>query len=161
MPSFDVVCEADMVKLKNSVEQTCKELKTRFDFKGSDAKIELNEQELTAQADDDFKLSQLRDIFIRKMSKNEVDVRFLDYGKIEKISREKVKQTIKVRKGIESDLSKKIVRIIKDSNMKTQVSNQGNTVRISANKRNDLQFIMILLRKQITDIPLVFNNFRD
>lgn len=161
MPSFDVVCEANMVEVKNAVDQASKELTTRFDFKGSDARIELKEQDLTAHADDDFKLSQLRDILIAKMAKRQVDVRFLDYGKIEKVSGDKVKQVIKVKKGIESDLSKKIVRIVKDSKMKVQASIQGDAVRISGAKRDDLQSAMALLRKEVTDTPLEFNNFRD
>ncbi|GAB3629173.1 nucleotide-binding protein [Pandoraea terrae] len=161
MPSFDTVCEANMVEIKNAVEQANKEISTRFDFKGSDARIEHKEQELTAHADDDFKLSQVRDVLISKMAKRQVDVRFLDYGKIEKVSGDKVKQVITVKKGVTSDLAKKIVRLIKDSKMKVQASIQGDAVRISGAKRDDLQSAMALLRKEITDTPLDFNNFRD
>ena len=114
MPSFDIVCEANMVEVKNALEQANKEISTRFDFKGSDAHVEQKERELTAYADDDFKLSQVRDVLIGKMSKRNVDVRFLDIGKVEKIGGDKVKQLIKVRNGIESDMAKKIVKMLKD-----------------------------------------------
>ncbi|MFX6759239.1 DUF520 family protein, partial [Acinetobacter baumannii] len=109
---FDVVCEANMVEVKNAVEQANKEISTRFDFKGSDSRVEQKEGELTAFADDDFKLGQVKDVLISKMAKRNVDVRFLDYGKTEKIGGDKVKQVIKVKNGIESDDAKKIVRVI-------------------------------------------------
>src|ERR1700743_3560181 len=130
MPSFDVVCEANMVEVENAIEQSTKEISTRFDFKGSDARVEQKERELTAYADDDFKLGQVRDVLTGKMAKRNVDVRFLDLGKIEKIGGDKVKQVIKVRNGIEGDLAKKIVRVIKDSKMKVQASIQGEAVRV-------------------------------
>lgn len=161
MPSFDVVCEANAVEVKNAVDQANKEITTRFDFKGSDARIEQKERELTAYADSEFQLNQVRDVLTTKMSKRNVDVRFLDQGKIEKIGGDKVKQVIKVKNGIESDLAKKIVRIIKDSKMKVQASIQGDAVRVQGAKRDDLQATMALLRKDVTELPLEFNNFRD
>jgi uncharacterized protein YajQ (UPF0234 family) len=142
-------------------EQANKEISTRFDFKGTDARVEQKERELTAFADSDFQLSQVRDVLTNKMTKRNVDVRFLDEGKIEKIGGDKVKQVIKVKNGIESDDAKKIVRVIKDSKMKVQASIQGDAVRITGAKRDDLQAAMALLRKEIKDIPLEFNNFRD
>ncbi|WP_343653150.1 YajQ family cyclic di-GMP-binding protein [Herbaspirillum sp.] len=161
MPSFDTVCEANLVEVKNAVDQANKEISTRFDFKGTDARVEQKERELTAFADSDFQLSQVRDVLTNKMTKRNVDVRFLDEGKIEKIGGDKVKQVIKVKNGIESDDAKKIVRVIKDSKMKVQASIQGDAVRITGAKRDDLQAAMALLRKEIKDIPLEFNNFRD
>ena len=161
MPSFDVVCEADMIEVKNAVEQANKEISTRFDFKGSDARIEQKERELTAYADDDFKLGQLKDVLIAKMAKRQVDVRFLDYGKIEKIGGDKLKQVVTVKQGVSGDLAKKIVRLVKDSKVKVQASIQGDAVRVSGNKRDDLQATIALLRKEVTDTPLSFNNFRD
>ncbi len=161
MPSFDVVSEANTVEVKNAVDQTNKEVSTRFDFKGSDARVEQKERELTAFADSEFQLGQLRDVLTAKMTKRNVDVRFLDLGKIEKIGGDKVKQVIKVKNGIESDAAKKIVRIVKDSKMKVQASIQGEAVRIAGAKRDDLQAAMALLRKEVTDLPLEFNNFRD
>ena len=161
MPSFDVVSEADMVEVRNAVDQANKEISTRFDFKGTDARIEHKERELTAYADSDFQLSQVRDVLTNKMTKRNVDVRFLDLGKIEKIGGDKVKQAITVKNGIQGDDAKKIVRLIKDSKMKLQASIQGDVVRITGAKKDDLQAAMALLRKEVADLPLAFNNFRD
>ncbi len=161
MPSFDVVSEANQVEVKNAVDQANKEITTRFDFKGSDARIEQKERELTAYADSEFQLSQVRDVLTTKMSKRNVDVRFLDLGKIEKIGGDTVKQVIKVKNGIESDAAKKIQRIIKDSKIKVQASIQGDTLRVQGGKRDDLQTTIALLKKEVTDLPLEFNNFRD
>ncbi|SDV49436.1 YajQ family cyclic di-GMP-binding protein [Chitinasiproducens palmae] len=161
MPSFDVVCEANLIEVKNAVEQANKEISTRFDFKGSDARIEHKEHELTLFADDDFKLGQVKDVLISKMAKRNVDVRFLDYGKIDKIGGDKVKQVVTIKKGVAGDLAKKIVRLIKDSKIKVQGSIQGDAVRVSGTKRDDLQSVIAMLRKDVTDTPLDFNNFRD
>jgi uncharacterized protein YajQ (UPF0234 family) len=161
MPSFDVVCEANLVEVKNAVDQSNKEISTRFDFKGTDARVEQKERELTAYADSDFQLSQVRDVLTGKMVKRSVDVRFLDIGKVEKVGGDKVKQVIKIRNGIETEDAKKIVRIIKDSKMKVQASIQGDAVRVSGGKRDDLQAAIAMLRKEVTDLPLEFNNFRD
>lgn len=161
MPSFDVVSEANQVEVKNAVDQANKEIGTRFDFKGSDARIEQKERELTAYADSDFQLNQVRDVLTSKMAKRNVDVRFLDIGKIEKIGGDKVKQVIKVKNGIESEAAKKIQRIIKDSKIKVQASIQGDTLRVQGGKRDDLQTTIALLKKEVTDLPLEFNNFRD
>ncbi|MES3024363.1 MAG: YajQ family cyclic di-GMP-binding protein [Pseudomonadota bacterium] len=161
MPSFDVVSEADMVEVKNAVEQTNKEIIGRFDFKGSSAKVEQKEAELTAFADAEFQLEQVRDVLTNKLSKRKVDVRFLDLGKIEKIGGDKVKQVIKIKNGIETEDAKKITRAIKDSKLKVQASIQGESVRVTGAKRDDLQEAMALLRKNVPDMPLEFNNFRD
>ena len=161
MPSFDVVSEADMIEVKNAVEQANKEISTRFDFKGSDARVEHKENELTAFADSEFQLSQVRDVLTSKLTKRKVDVRFLDEGDIKKIGGDKVKQIIKIKNGIESDDAKKIVRVIKDSKMKVQASIQGEAVRVTGAKRDDLQAAMTMLRKDVPDMPLEFNNFRD
>ena len=161
MPSFDVVSEADMIEVKNALEQSNKEISTRFDFKGSDARVEQKENDLTAFADSDFQLSQVRDVLIAKLTKRKVDVRFLDEGKIEKMGGDRVKQVIKIKNGIESEDAKKIVRVIKDSKMKVQASIQGESVRVTGAKRDDLQEAMAMLRKNVPDMPLEFNNFRD
>ncbi|WP_420474001.1 YajQ family cyclic di-GMP-binding protein [Noviherbaspirillum sp. ST9] len=161
MPSFDVVSEANIVEVKNAVDQSNKEITTRFDFKGSDARVEQKERDLTAYADSEFQLNQVRDVLTGKMVKRGVDVRFLDLGKIEKIGGDKVKQVIKVKNGIESDTAKKIVKIVKESKIKVQASIQGDAVRVSGAKRDDLQATMALLRKEVTELPLEFNNFRD
>lgn len=161
MPSFDVVSEANLVEVRNAVDQANKEISTRFDFKGSDARVEQKERELTAYADSEFQLNQVREVLTNKLVKRNVDVRFMDNGKIEKIGGDKVKQVIKIKNGIESDAAKKIVRIIKDSKMKVQASIQGEAVRITGAKRDDLQAAIALLKKDVTDLPLEFNNFRD
>ncbi len=161
MPSFDVVSEANQVEVKNAVDQANKEITTRFDFKGSDARVEQKDRELTAYADSEFQLGQVRDVLTTKMTKRNVDVRFLDLGKIEKIGGDKVKQVIKVKNGIESDAAKKIQRIIRDSKIKVQASIQGDTLRVQGAKRDDLQATIALLKKEVTDLPLEFNNFRD
>ncbi|MYN44973.1 YajQ family cyclic di-GMP-binding protein [Pseudoduganella sp. FT93W] len=161
MPSFDVVSEADMIEVKNAVEQSQKEIATRFDFKGTGASVEQKEAELTVVADSEFQLQQVRDVLTNKLAKRKVDVRFLDEGEIKKIGGDKVKQVIKVKNGIESDDAKKIVRVIKDSKMKVQASIQGDSVRVTGAKRDDLQAAMQLLRKEVPETPLEFNNFRD
>ena len=161
MPSFDVVSEADMIEVRNAVDQSNKEISTRFDFKGSDARVEQKENDLTAFADSDFQLSQVRDVLTSKLAKRKVDVRFLDEGKVEKIGGDKVKQVIKVKNGLDSETAKKITKVIKESKMKVQASIQGESVRVSGAKRDDLQAAMQLLRKDVPDTPLEFNNFRD
>ena len=162
MPSFDTVCEAELSKVKNGVDNTTKEITTRFDFKGTSAAISLKDKEITLIGDAEFQLDQIEDVLRNKLTKRSVDARFLDTSaKIEKIGGDKVKQVIKIRKGIESDAAKKIVRIVKDSKMKVQASIQGESVRITGAKRDDLQAAMALLRKEVADLPLEFNNFRD
>ena len=161
MPSFDIVSEVNKPEVKNAVEQTNKEIQNRFDFKGSDARVEQAELELTVYADDDFKLGQVRDVLVAKCAKRNVDVRFLDYGAVQKIGGDKVRQTITVRHGVSSDHAKKIVRLIKDSKSKVQASIQGDAVRVSGAKRDDLQSAIALLKKEITDVPLSFTNFRE
>ena len=161
MPSFDVVSEADQVEVKNAVDQANKEITTRFDFKGSDSRVEQKEYELTAYADSEFQLGQVRDVLTTKMAKRNVDIRFLDLGKIEKIGGDKVKQIIKIKNGIETESAKKIQRIIKDSKIKVQASIQGDALRVTGTKRDDLQSTIALLKKEVTDLPLEFNNFRD
>ncbi len=161
MPSFDIVSEVNKVELKNALEQANKEITNRFDFKGSDSRIEQKELELTVYADDDFKLSQVKDVLLNKMAKRGVDVRLLDEKNREKIGSDKVKQIINVKNGIETDLAKRIVKLIKDNKMKVQASIQGETVRVTGTKRDDLQDAIALCKKHIEDVPLQFNNFRD
>ena len=161
MPSFDVVSEANQVEVKNAVDQANKEITTRFDFKGSDSRVDQKEYELTAYADSEFQLGQVRDVLTAKMAKRNVDIRFLDLGKIEKIGGDKVKQIIKIKNGIETESAKKIQRIIKDSKIKVQASIQGDALRVTGTKRDDLQSTIALLKKEVTDLPLEFNNFRD
>lgn len=161
MPSFDTVCEANLVKVKNGVENTAKEITTRFDFKGTSAKIEIKDKEITLVGDAEFQLDQIEDVLRNKLTKQEVDVRFLDRGDVQKMGGDKVKVVIKVRNGIESELAKKIQRLMKDSKLKVQAAIQEEKVRITGAKRDDLQAAMALIRKDVTDIPLSFDNFRD
>ena len=161
MPSFDTVCEADLVKVKNAVENSAKEVGTRFDFKGTSASIELKDKDITLIGDAEFQLDQIQDVLRNKLTKQEVDVRFLDIGDSQKMGGDKVKQVIKVRNGIEAELAKKIQRLVKDSKLKVQAAIQGDAVRITGAKRDDLQAAMALIRKDISDMPLSFNNFRD
>lgn len=161
MPSFDIVSEINRVELKNAVDQANKEIASRFDFKGSDARIEQSELVLTLYADDDFKLKQVADVFMNKCAKRGVDVRSLDPQGIEKIGGTKVKQPINVKVGIEQERAKQIVRLVKDSKMKVQASIQGNAVRVSGAKKDDLQAAIQLVRKSVTEIPVQFQNFRD
>lgn len=161
MPSFDIVSEVNKVEVRNAVDQANKEVSTRYDFKGSDARIEVADKVLTLFADAEFQLEQVKDILINKLSKRGVDIRCLDYAKLEPVSGNKVKQAITVREGVETDLAKKIVRLIKDSKLKVQASIQGEAVRVSGAKRDVLQECIALMRKEITDFPLQFNNFRD
>ena len=161
MPSFDTVCEADFVEVKNAVENTAKEIGTRFDFKGTSAAIELKDKEITLFGDADFQLQQVEDILRNKLTKRSVDVRFLDIQKAQKIGGDKLKQTIKVKNGIEAELAKKLQKLIKDSKLKVQAAIQGDAVRVTGAKRDDLQAAMALIRKDLADHPLSFNNFRD
>ncbi|GAA5234982.1 YajQ family cyclic di-GMP-binding protein [Verticiella sediminum] len=161
MPSFDAVCKPDTVELRNAVEQANKEIGNRFDFKGSDARVDQGEKELTAYADSDFQLDQVIDILLNKMTRRNVDVRFLDRGKVEKIGGDKVKQVLTVRNGIPQENAKKIVALVKNSKIKVQASIQGDSVRVQGAKRDDLQSIIAMLRKDVQDIPLTVENFRD
>ena len=161
MPTFDTVCEADLVKVKNAVENTSKEIGTRFDFKGTAASIELKDKDITLIGDAEFQLDQIQDVLRNKLTKQEVDVRFLDIGDSQKMGGDKVTQVIKVRNGIEAERAKKIQRLVKDSKLKVQAAIQGDAVRITGAKRDDLQAAMALIRKDIADMPLSFNNFRD
>ena len=162
MPTFDIVSEVDKTEVKNAVEQTNKEVSTRLDFKGSDARIEQAELVLTVFADNDFQLGQVQDILNTKLAKRGVDIKCLEISdKIEKVSGNKVKRACTVKTGIEMELAKKIVKLIKDSKMKVQASIQGDTVRISGKNRDDLQEAIAFTKKSITDFPLQYQNFRD
>ena len=161
MPSFDTVCDPDMVEVKNAVENAAKEIGTRFDFKGTSAAIELKDKDITLLGDAEFQLQQVEDILRNKLTKRNVDVRFLDAGKVEKMGGDKVKQVVKVKSGIAGEDGKKIQKLIKESKLKVQAAIQGDSVRVTGAKRDDLQAVMALLRKDMADLPLSFDNFRD
>lgn len=161
MPSFDTVCEPNMVEVRNAVDNASKEIATRFDFKGTSAALEIKDKEITLQGDAEFQLAQIEDILTGKLAKRNVDVRFLDKGKVEKAGGDKVRQVVKVRTGIESEQAKRVQKLIKDSKLKLQASIQGDAVRVQGAKRDDLQAAMALIRKEMSELPLSFNNFRD
>ena len=163
MPSFDIVCEPNAVELKNAVDTANKEIANRFDFKGSDARIELKEKEheIYVYADDDFKLGQVRDVLYGKMAKRSVDTRYLKAEDAEKIGGEKVKQKMVVKNGVESELAKRIVKMLKDAKLKVTASIQGDVVRVTSAKKDELQSAIQLVRKGVTDVPLGYQNFRD
>ena len=162
MPSFDTVIEPNLVEVRNAVDQSAKEIGTRFDFKGSSAGIELADKAITLFGDSDFQIAQVTDILLAKLTKRSVDIRFVDRSaKIEKIGGDKVKQALTVKSGIDSDTAKKIQAAIKQSKMKVQAAIQGDTVRVSGAKRDDLQLAMQLIRKTVPDPPVSFTNFRD
>ena len=161
MPSFDTVCEPDLVKVRNGVDNAAKEIGTRFDFKGTSASIEIKDKEITVIGDADFQIDQILDVLRNKLTKRNVDVRFLDKGDVQKMGGDKVKQVIKVRNGIESELAKKIQKLLKESKLKVQGAIQEDKVRVTGAKRDDLQAAMALIRKDVADVPLSFDNFRD
>ena len=160
MPTFDIVSEVDKHELTNAVDQVSREIGTRFDFKGSDAKIELNDQTMTLEATSDFQIKQIHDIMYKKLIGRGIDTRCLDFEKIQPKGM-RVSQVIKVREGIDKEVAKKVVAKIKDSKLKVQAAIQGEQVRVTGKKRDDLQQVMAMLKAAEMDVPLQFNNFRD
>lgn len=160
MPSFDIVCEVDQHEVANAVDQANRELTTRFDFKGIDASFELKDNEITARAPSDFQVQQMQDILKSKMTKRDIDVKALDYQDIN-AQLHQATQVIQVKQGIDQPTAKKIVKLIKDQKMKVQASVQGDQVRVTGKKRDDLQAAIAMLKEQDLDLPLQFQNFRD
>ncbi len=162
MPSFDAVVEPNRVELRNAVDQCQREIGTRFDFKGSSAAIELSEEALTLLADSDFQLGQVRDILLGKLAKRGVDARFVEFdGDIERIGGDKVKLVAPVKAGIAGEDAKRLQTLVKQSKLKVQAAIQGDVVRISGGKKDDLQSAIALLKREVTDLPLTYKNFRD
>ncbi len=161
MPSFDVVSEVDMQEVRNATDQANREISTRFDFKGSDARVEQTEARLTVYADEEFKVGQARDILQNKLAKRKVDLGCLQLGSVEKTAGGKARQEILVRQGIETELARRIVKLIKNTKRKVQASIHGDRVRVAGKKRDDLQEIIAMLRKQDFGLPLQYINFRD
>jgi uncharacterized protein YajQ (UPF0234 family) len=166
MPSFDIVLEPNFVELRNAVDQCNKEIGTRFDFKGSSARVDLDEdgkqRSLMLYADSDFQISQVKDIVLAKLAKRGVDVRFLDdSAKIEKIGGDKVRQPVAVKVGIDAELARRLQGLVKQSKIKAQAAIQGDMVRVTSAKRDDLQAVIALVRREVTDAPIKFDNPRD
>jgi len=161
MPSFDIVSQVNQQEVKNAVEQANKEVQNRYDFKGSDARIEQSDLQLTVYADDEFKLGQVADVLRQRMAKRNVDVRCLELGAVEKISGDKVKRAVTVKTGVPQEKAKEIQKLLKDAKLKVQGSIQGDLVRVAGAKKDDLQAAIALVRQQVPDLPLQFINFRD
>lgn len=164
MPSFDITSEADMVALKNAVDVAGRQIGNRYDFKGTSAKAELNEKDklITLWGDSEFQLGQIKDILFPEMEKKEREsTKRLDIGAVQSVSGNKAKQELKIKSGIEQELAKKLVKLIKDSKIKVQATIQGDAVRVTGAKRDDLQSAIALVKKTITDFPLSYGNFRD
>ncbi|HSR02351.1 MAG TPA: YajQ family cyclic di-GMP-binding protein [Methylophilaceae bacterium] len=164
MPSFDITSEVDKVALGNSIDTASKQIGNRYDFKGTSAKLEFNEKDfiITVFGDNEFQLNQIKDILLPAMEKKEPDsTKRLEHKEPQTISGNKLKQELQVKDGIDSDLAKKLVKTVKDSRMKVQASIQGDAVRVNGAKRDVLQEVIALIKKNITDFPLKFGNFRD
>ena len=161
MPSFDIVSDVNRQEVKNAVEQANKEVTNRYDFKGSDARVEQDDLSLAVFADDEFKLGQVLDVLRARMAKRNIDVRSLEIGALEKISGDKVKRPVTVKVGVPQDKGKEIQKLLKDAKLKVQASIQGDAVRVAGSKKDDLQAAIQLVRKSVTDLPLQFINFRD
>jgi uncharacterized protein YajQ (UPF0234 family) len=161
MPSFDIVSQVNAQEVKNAVEQASKEIQNRFDFKGSDARIEQAEMALTVFADDEYKLGQVIDVLRQRMAKRGIDVRCLELGAVEKAAGDKAKRLVTVKVGIAQEKAKQIQQTIKDAKLKVQASIQGDLVRVSGGKKDELQAAIQLVRQSVTDQPLQYVNFRD
>jgi cyclic-di-GMP-binding protein len=168
VPSFDIVLEPDLVELRNAVEQANKEIGTRFDFKGTSAAVELaaaaggsKERDLALLADSDFQLEQVRDVMLAKLAKRGVDVRYLDLsGTPEKLGGDRLRLPVPVKSGVDAETAKRVQQVIKQSKLKVQTAVQGDIVRVSGAKRDDLQSAIALVRRELNELPLGFNNFR-
>ena len=160
MPSFDVVSEIDMHEANNAIDQANREVGTRFDFKGSGAKFELDDDRIKLQAESEFQLQQMMDILRGRLTKRGVDVACMDVGAVE-ISGKTAQQVATLKQGIDQDIARKIVKLVKASKIKSQAAIQGEKIRITGKKRDDLQQIISLLKESDIDVPLQYNNFRD
>jgi uncharacterized protein YajQ (UPF0234 family) len=161
MPSFDIVSEVKVEEINNAVDQTAREIGTRYDFKGSSAHIERMESVVTVWGDSEFQLKQVADILYQKLTKRGIDIRAVDAGKVEVIGGDKRKQTLTLKQGIDQELAKKIAKLIKESGLKVQAAIQGDRLRVSGKKRDDLQAVIALLKPQQFGQPLQYTNPRD
>ena len=161
MPSFDVVCEADTIEVRNALDQANREIGNRFDFKGSNSRVEFSEFEITIHAEDEFKAGQVMDILNTKMAKRNVNLDFLKPGEVKEVGGNKVVQPVTLQNGIDTDLARKLVKLIKATKIKVQSAIQGDQLRITGKKRDDLQEVMAFLKEQNLDRPLQYVNFRD
>lgn len=160
MPTFDIVSEVEMPEVNNALDQARREIDTRFDFKGVDATFELKDKTITIKADSEFQIDQMLDILKGKMVKRNVDVKSLAVGEVQKSGKQSL-QDVTIQQGIEADVARKIVKLVKDSKIKVQAAIQGEKLRVTGKKRDDLQEVIAMLRDAKLEIPLQFNNFRD
>ncbi|MGK2942034.1 MAG: YajQ family cyclic di-GMP-binding protein [Immundisolibacter sp.] len=161
MPSFDVVSKSDLHEVANAVDQTNRELGTRFDFKDSGAKVTLKDEVMTAEAPNRFQIEQLLEVLRMRLAKRGIDLKALELGKLQEVGQKAI-QAITVRQGIDADHARKLVKLVKDHKLKVQTAVQGDELRVSGKKRDDLQAVIALLRQQEDfDLPLQFVNFRD
>ncbi len=160
MPSFDIVSEFEMYEAVNAVDQANREVSTRFDFKGTGAKFEQNKEIITMIADAEFQLQQMYDILQSKLNRRGIDIACLELAEAEQ-SGKQMKQSVTLREGLDSELARKIVKMIKDKKLKVQAAIQGEKVRVTGKKRDDLQTVIGMLKEAKIDMPLQFNNFRD
>lgn len=160
MPSFDVVSEVEMHELKNAIDQANREVGTRFDFKGTDCSFALNDEEITLKAEGEFQLKQMRDVLRTKMVKRKIDTGALDIQNPEG-SLKNTRQKILLKQGLDGDAGRKVTKLIKTGKFKVQTQIQGNQVRITGKKRDDLQAVMAMLREESIGVPVQFTNFRD
>ena len=161
MPSFDIVSRTEMTEVDNALQGAAREIGTRYDFKGSSCTIERAEQILTIKADDESKLKQVQELLRGHMSKRKVDGKSLDFGKVEKATGQSVRQTVTVKQGVERENAQRIVKAVKEAKLKVQVSIQGDEVRVTGKKRDDLQEAIAMIRGMGVDQPLQYVNFRD
>lgn len=161
MPSFDVVSETDMTDVDNAIANLMREVTTRYDFKGSNSSITLKDEELTILADDDLKLKQLHEMLQGHFAKRQLDPAVLDYQKIESAAGQSVRQKVLIKQGIDKETAKKIVKDIKGAKLKVQVSIQGESLRVTGKKRDDLQSAIAHIKAMKIELPLAYNNFRD
>lgn len=160
MPSFDVVSKTDMHEVTNALDQTNRELNTRFDFKGTDARVEHSKENITIIAPSDFQLKQVDEILRSKLTKRSIDIRVLEY-KDPDVKLNEARQEVQIKQGIQADFAKKVVKLIKESNLKVQAAIQGEQIRVTGKKRDDLQDVIAMLRGAKLELPLQFENFRD
>ena len=160
MPSFDVVSEVDMQEVTNAVDQANREVRTRFDFKGTDSSYSREDAAITMKSESEFQLKQMLDILQGKLNKRGIDIACLAVAEPELAGKE-ARQVVTIRQGLETELSRKIVKMIKDSKTKVQAAIQGDKVRVTGKKRDDLQEVIAMLRKEKLELPLQYNNFRD
>lgn len=161
MPSFDIVSETDLAEIDNAINNLTREIAQRYDFKGSSSSVERKDNELQIKADDDLKLKQVHELLQGHLARRKIDVSVLDYKPVEKAAGQSVRQTVVIKQGIASDIAKKIVKDIKGTKMKVQVAIQGDELRVSGKKRDDLQEVIQFVKSLNIDQPLQFVNFRD